>query len=529
MSLLFEKESYEIRGSAFEVYKALGCGHKEVVYQKAFFGALLKKFPLVEREKQLPVYFQGKKVGTYTPDIVVENKIPIELKAKPQITSHDIDQFWHYLTGTEYKLGFLINFGKPGGVEIIRRVYDEARKPVPRLSAPDSASFRVAIAHDSFTQLGGAERIVEALHQMFPEAPVFTLVFDVKFREKYKSWDIRTSGLQTLYSALGRLQYLLPLTPWGVDSLNFDGFDVVISSSSGFVKNIRVPKNCIHINYCHTPTRFLWSEPDYVNQEVSWLIRPLVKLILTRLKKWDYNGAQRVTHFLANSKEVQARIKKYYNRDSTIIYPFIDTEFWYQVQSSPPAKEEYPAPAGGGGIKKDYFLLAGRLQAHKRNDLIIEIFNDLNIPLHVVGTGRQENYLRSIGQSNIKFLGRVSDEQLRDEYSGAKGFIYPQLEDFGLMPLEAAACGTATLAYGKGGALETIVPGVTGEFYGQDVVSPFMGSIRAQTADKSANYKDQIKPLILSWKPEKYNADNLRTQAEKFSKEKFKESILKLI
>ncbi len=354
---------------------------------------------------------------------------------------------------------------------------------------------KIAIAHDSFTQLGGAERVVDALHELFPNAPVFTLVYDPKFKAKYKNWDIHTSGLQTLFLSLGKLQYLLPLIPWAVDNLDFSGFDLVISSSSGFAKNIRVPKNCVHLNYCHTPTRFLWTEPDYVNREVPVLIRPLVKPLLGHMKKWDYNGAQRVNKFIANSKEVQARIKKYYTRDSTIIYPFINTEFWNPVVQPP-----------GVPIKRDYFLLAGRLQVYKNNEFMIGIFNDIGLPLHVVGTGRQENYLRSIAKPNIKFFGYVSNERLRDEYSGAKGFIFPQLEDFGLMPLEAAACGTATLAYGKGGSLETIIPGVTGEFF-------------------DSYDKEKIKQLILSWDPQKYTADNLRQQAEKFSKEIFKENI----
>ena len=146
-----------------------------------------------------------------------------------------------------------------------------------------------------------------------------------------------------------------------------------------------------------------------------------------------------------------------------------------------------------------------------------------------MGTGRQEEYLRSIAKSNITFLGRISDERLREEYSGAKALIYPQLEDFGLMPLEAAACGTPTLAYGYGGALETIVPGVTGELFGQAVVSPFMGCPEKLTADKSANYKFQIKSLLLSWSTQKYSLANLRQQAEKFSKEKFKEKILEIV
>ena len=357
---------------------------------------------------------------------------------------------------------------------------------------------RIALAHDSFTQLGGAERVVEALHELYPQAPVFTLVFDPKFREKYKDWDIRTSGLQTLFLSLGKFQYLLPLIPWGVDNLDFSGYDLVISSSSGFVKNIRVPKNCVHINYCHTPTRFLWSNPDYIKQEVPVILRPAAGILLKKLKAWDFRGAQRVGKFIANSKEVQLRIKKYYNRGSEIIYPFVDVNFWHKA-----------VPKGG------YFLIAGRLQAHKKNDLIVEIFNELGLPLHVVGTGRQEAYLKSIAKSNIKLLGHISDEQLRDEYSGAKGYIFPQLEDFGLMPLEAAACGTTTLALGQGGALETVVPGVTGEFFGIDpiiqptdgnVVSPsrvvardkFMGCPEKQTADKSASARaerDGSRPL----------------------------------
>ena len=400
---------------------------------------------------------------------------------------------------------------------------------------------RIALAHDSFTQLGGAERVIEALHELYPEAPVFTLVFDPKFREKYKGWDIRTSGLQTLFLTLGKLQYLLPLIPWGVDSLDFSGFDVVISSSSGFIKNIRVPKTCGHLNYCHTPTRFLWSNSDYVKQEVPFFLRPFVNILLRRLKDWDFRGAQRVTKFIANSKEVKNRITKYYNRDSEIIYPLIDAEFWRPTASTIArrsvaddeailfqGKIAAPSPSTGLAMtsKQNYFLLGGRLQAHKNNELIVQIFNELGKPLHIFGTGRQEKYLKSIAKSNIKFLGRITDEQLRDEYNGALGFVYPQLEDFGLMPLEAAACGTATLAYGQGGALETVIPGVTGEFFGQDVVSPVMGCPEKQTADKSANYKNQIRQLILDWNTQKYLANNLRAQAEKFTKEKFKQQIL---
>ncbi len=348
---------------------------------------------------------------------------------------------------------------------------------------------KIAIVHDSFTQMGGAERVVEHLHELFPGAPVFTLVFDPKFKEKYKTWDIRTSPLQTLYLALGKFQYLLPWIPWAVDQLDFSGFDVVISSSSGFVKNIRVPKTVKHICYCHTPPRFLWIDKNYVKQEVPFLLRPFVKYLLSKMRKWDLAGSKRVTQFIANSIEVQKRILSVYQCTSTVVYPGVDVNFWQKTVE-----------------KQDYFLIAGRLQPHKNNELIVEIFNELGLLLHVVGTGRQAEYLRGIAKPNILFLGAVDDAKLRDEYSGALGFIYPQVEDFGLMPLEAAACGTATLAYAKGGALETVVPGVTGELF--------------------ENYdKEKIKKLILNWEVEKFSLNGLKQQSVKFSKEKFKNSI----
>ena len=352
---------------------------------------------------------------------------------------------------------------------------------------------RVALVHDSFTQLGGAERVVDVLHEMFPEAPVYTLVFDKKLASKYQAWDIRVTWLQKFYYLIPKLQYWFFLIPWAVSSIKIRDADVVISSSSGFVKNIRVPKGSIHINYCHTPARFLWIDKDYVNQEVPFLLRPLVKVFLGWMKKWDLKGSQSVSRFIANSKEVQKRIADVYHRESEVIYPPINAEFWRPTTP-----------------KSDYFLVAGRLQAHKRIDLIIEIFNDLKIPLHVVGTGRQEAYLKSIAKPNITFLGRVSDEQLRDEYSGAKAFIYPQVEDFGLMPLEAAACGTPTLAYAQGGALETVVPGVTGELF--------------EDYDK-----EKIKNIISHWIVEKFKLSDLQAHSRKFNAINFKKSILDIL
>lgn len=397
---------------------------------------------------------------------------------------------------------------------------------------------KIALAHDSFTQMGGAERVVEVFHELYPTAPIFTLVLDRKLESHFKDLDIRTSWLQVLYNFIPKLQYLLPFIPLATSSLDFSGYDVVISSSSSFIKNIIFPKNTIHINYCHTPTRFLWSDTDYVNQEVPAIIRPLVKIVLGLMKKWDYKGSQRVTRFIANSKEVQKRIKEYYKRDSEVIYPFVDMEFWKPASAVIASAAEAisslgPEIAASDALlamtnPRDYFLIVGRLQAHKKNGFIVEIFNELGLPLRIVGTGRQEEYLKSIAKPNIKFLGRISDEQLREEYSGAKALIFPQVEDFGLVPLEAAACGTPTLAFGKGGALETIVAGETGEFFGVEDVVAATGRQNME-ADGLRYNKDQLKQLILNWDPEKYQVDKLRQQAEKFSKEKFKQQIIKVI
>src|SRR3989344_1806572 len=352
---------------------------------------------------------------------------------------------------------------------------------------------KIALVHDSFTQMGGAERIAEILHELFPSAAVYTLVLDKKFYQKYQDWNIKTTWLQYFYNLIPKLQYWLFLIPWAVKSIDIKDVDLVISSSSGFTKNITVPKGCLHINYCHTPTRFLWIDEDYVNQEVPVVLRPIVRTFLKWMRGWDFEGAQRVRYFIANSKEVQKRIWDAYHRQSEIIYPPIDANFWQSTTS-----------------KSDYFLVAGRLQAHKKVDFIVEIFNELGLPLHVVGTGRQENFLRSRAKSNVKFLGRVSDERLRDEYSGAKAFIYPQVEDFGLMPPEAAACGTPTLAYAKGGALETVIPGVTGELF-------------------DSYDKRKIKQMILDWQTAKYSILELKFHAKKFSKKVFKEQIFKFI
>ncbi len=353
---------------------------------------------------------------------------------------------------------------------------------------------KVAIVHDSLTQFGGAERIVQALHEIYPDAPVFTLAYDKKLSEHFEGWTIISSPLQHLYNLMPRLQFFLPFIPRALKFFNFSGYDLVISSSSVFAKGIKIPRGVLHINYCHTPARFLWLESEtYLREEVPAYLRPILRAYFRRMRKWDYQNAQEVDFFIANSENVRQRIKKIYNRESAVIYPFADTSFFYPN-----------AP------KENYFLLAGRMQAHKRADLAITAFNELGLPLHVAGTGRALPKLKSIAKENIGFLESVSDEILRTEYSGAKALVFPQEEDFGIMPLEANACATPVIAYGKGGALETVVDGKTGILF-------------------SEQSKESLKNAILRFEKLHFSAEDLFAQAEKFSKEKFKDRLTKFV
>jgi glycosyltransferase involved in cell wall biosynthesis len=338
--------------------------------------------------------------------------------------------------------------------------------------------------------MGGAERVLQALHEIYPQAPVFTLVYDKRLKENFEGWTIVSSPLQYLYNFIPRLQLLLPFIPYAWRFVNFSEFDLVLSSGSIFAKNIVVPKNVVRIDYCHTPARFLWVDMEsYIASEVPKILRPLLRAYLMRMRKWDYKCAQRVDYYITNSVNVQNRIKKFYGRESTVISPFADTDFFY------PSKP-----------KEDYFLVAGRLQPHKRADLVIKAFNDLGKQLHVVGTGRALPDLQKEAKENIQFLGRVDDEILRNEYSGAKALIYPQEEDFGLMPLEAMACGTPVIAYAKGGALETVLENKTGIFFKEPSVQAIKDAVR------------KIEDMH-------FQSEDLFEQAQKFSKEQFKDQI----
>lgn len=310
---------------------------------------------------------------------------------------------------------------------------------------------KVALVHDYLTQDGGAERVLRVLQELFPDAPTFVLFHhpstpNLLMPEK----DIRTTFLHYLPFIKGHYQWYLPLMPFATERHNIQDFDVVISSTSAFAKGIITPPGTLHISYCHTPTRYLWTDTHSYIKELNypWIIKAILPSIISRLRLWDQMSAQRVDHFIANSEVVKERIQKFYRRDARVIYPPVDISA-YSPASHP----------------EDYFLTGGRLVSYKRFDLVVQAFNRLGIPLKIFGTGPEETALQERALPNIEFLGRVDDKTLKELYRNAIAFINPQVEDFGLTAIESMASGRPVIAYAEGGALETVKENINGIFF----------------------------------------------------------------
>lgn len=351
---------------------------------------------------------------------------------------------------------------------------------------------KLALVHDFLIQDGGAERVLSAFSEIWPEAPIFTIVANKKKWQKiFSGREIKTSFLQKIPFGIKIYQFFLPLIPLAASSLDLRGYDIILSSSSAFAKGIKTPPGAVHICYCHTPTRYLWQDTYSYLEELPYndIIKKAILKIFPLLRKFDLNAAKSPNFFIANSKEVQRRIGAYYGKTSEVICPPVETNKFFI------------SPKLG-----NYFLIGGRLVSYKRYDLAIEAFNRLGVPLKIFGAGREYKKLKSLAKRNIEFLGNVSDEEKSKLYSGALAFIYPQEEDFGLTAVEAMASGRPVIAYAKGGALETVIPGVTGELFFN------------QTWEALAF-------TIFKFKPENYNPEAIRNFALQFDIEKFKEKI----
>lgn len=355
---------------------------------------------------------------------------------------------------------------------------------------------KVALVHDHLAQDGGAERVLKAFSELYPEAPIYVMVYDEdRANDFFRQREVRTSFIQKIPLGIRRYQAFLPLMPTAVEKYNLSEYDLVLSSTSMFAKGVITRPETLHIDYCHTPTRFLWTDSHSYVEELrySTLIKKFIPPLLTYLRLWDRLAAERVDRFIANSKVVQKRIQKYYGQKSEVIYPPVDTR---KFRIEPKVD--------------DYYLAGGRLVAYKRFDIVVHAFNRLGIKLKIYGDGPQLKSLQKIAKPNITFLGRIRDKDMVECYSKAIAFINPQEEDFGLTVIESMASGRPVIAYKKGGALESVIDKVTGEFFAEQTWEAL--------ADK-----------VVRFKPEDYHPHVVREHAEKFDTEKFKDNIKKYI
>ena len=348
---------------------------------------------------------------------------------------------------------------------------------------------RVALIHDYLNQAGGAERVVEVLCQMFPDAPLYTSVYDPETMPAFwRNVQIRTTFMQRLSPKLRVAKRLLPLYPAAFEKLDLSGYDLVLSSCSTFSKGVITPPETLHVCYCHNTTRFAWMYPEYVAHEgLSRLQRAVLPFVVSPLRVWDYAAAQRVDHYIANSRTTQQRIATYYRRPATIIEPPIQTaEF-----------------AGGDGRVEPYFLVISRLQSYKRIDLAVRAASRLGLPLRIIGRGPDEARLRRLAGPGVAFLGRVSDAERSGLLQRCAAVIVAGREDFGLVALEAQAAGRPVVAYGAGGSLETVIPGQTGAFFEEPTA-------------------ESLEAALHRFDPAAYDPETCRANARRFDVESFK-------
>ena len=311
---------------------------------------------------------------------------------------------------------------------------------------------RIALVHDYFVQMGGAERVAEAMHESFPLAPMYTTVaLPQSLPERLRNADIRTSLLQHLPAMDKRFRHYFMLYPFAVENFDLSEYDLIFSSSSGYAKGVRRRRNAIHVCYCHTPMRWVWRYDDYVARErFGGISRSLLPMMLWPLKKWDLRAAQQPNYYIANSRLVANRIKSIYGREAHVIPPPIDVNRFHMSNEI-----------------DDYYLVLSRLMAYKRIDLAIEACKRMNRRLIVIGDGPDRERLEKLGDDRIEFLGRQPDKIVNYYAARCRALLFPGEEDFGMAPLEANAAGRPVIAYRAGGAVETVEEEVTGVFFDQ--------------------------------------------------------------
>lgn len=363
---------------------------------------------------------------------------------------------------------------------------------------------KVALVHDFFTQWGGGERVLKTFSEAFPDAPIYLIAYDKKLTDEFlPGKKIISSFMQKLPGASKAFKYYsilsyLPLIPKPIEQFDMSGFDVVLSDSSSYAKGVITKKPTRHVCYLHTPTRYLTSDADeYVANApipLPLIGRPFVKMVLRIMKGWDLKASKRPDYLICNSEYIAERTREYYKRDpDLVLWPPVDT-----------ARFKISDKIG------DYWLVLGRAEPYKKTDLAILAANALGLKLKIVGGGTKLNKLKELAGPTVEFLGRVSDDDLVDLYSHAIGLIFPPKEDAGMTPLEAMASGRPVVAYGEGGALESVVAGQTGEFFKEQTVESLIEVLR-------------------NFDVKKYDPQKIREHAKKFDAKIFKEKIKEVV
>jgi glycosyltransferase involved in cell wall biosynthesis len=351
---------------------------------------------------------------------------------------------------------------------------------------------RIALLHHWLVSFGGGERVLEVMGEMFPDADLVTLLYrpsdlPVSLRDR----NIITSPFQKIPGATSFHRHLMPLYPWAVESIDVSKYDLLISSDSGPIKGVLKRPDATHICYCHSPMRYLWVASDEYAAHMSWPTRLAFRTTIPRVRAWDFRAAQRVNYFLANSENIAERILNCYGRESTVIYPPVETTLAADAVRVAASIRHPDAP------QEDYYFTIGRFVQYKRNDLIIEACNRLGRRLRIAGVGPDERRLRSIAGPTVEFLGQITGEELWKQYAACRALIFAADEDFGMVPVEAQACGRPVIAYGKGGALETVhavsdaVSPATGVLFYKQTVEAVIAAIeefesRERTFDPAA-------------------------------------------
>jgi glycosyltransferase involved in cell wall biosynthesis len=355
----------------------------------------------------------------------------------------------------------------------------------------NKSKFKIAIVADWLTNYGGAESVVSAFHDMFPEAPVYTTMYKPRdMRELGKLKNVHTSFLQKI--PFVKHQWMLGQMPVAVEMFNLDEYDVVLSSCHSVAKGVITKPSTLHITYCHTPMRYAWESWDLESRMKKFprFTHGYIRRKIQEIRRWDFAAAQRADKYIANSTHIAQQIKKHYGRDAEVIYPPVHSEKFKPVAH----------PTG------DYYFSVGRLIPYKKFDLLVQTFNESGMLLKIAGDGPELSKLRKMAGPNVEVTGYVDEKKLVELYANCRGFLFPQIEDAGIVPLEAMACGRPVIALNHGGSLDTMIEGKTGVFF------------KEQTPQS-------ISEAIRRFEGMNFDPVFIRRHAEKFDVEKFKEKI----